>query len=332
MKILITGASGFIGSALIDRLANRREVEPWGATRYAAPPDVAHKRCHWIKVNWDDARSVCEMARGKDIVFHIAGEITARHWSQFHRSNVANTEQLFRACLKEKVQKFVFMSSISAAGPLRDAAVLDESMRPCPNGLYGLSKLKAEKRLTELKENSNIQLYLIRAPVVYGPGQNPLFSKILKKALGGKLFFIGKGNNLRSLCFIENLVDIFERIALEQINAEGLYYVADKEIFSMNEFADIISRIAGIRIKIKRLPKFLSIINDSLHCLLMVLGVHSPELFAVKAMYSNVACKIEKASRLLAYNPRYSLFDGLKITIDWLEKINSANTQSKDSP
>lgn len=318
MTILVTGASGFIGKSLVKRLSCTHDV--FAASREDTGDGQEVGGCQYVKINWDDPKSLDRIAKGAETVFHLAALICGRFSWEFYKVNVTNTVRLFEACLRQGVKRFVYLSSILAAGPTRQASVLDETTTPCPSGLYGRSKLIAERRLGELGREADIELYTIRSPMVYGAGQNALFSRFFRMALSGGAIVFGNGKNLRSFCYLENLLDALEQIATMPRGSGGLYYIADKEICSTEEFANLIARIGCAPIAIRRIQSIFASTGNFLYSTLANLGIHSVGLSAIKSLSSHLACRIDKAERALSYKPRFSLEEGLRKTIEWLKQ------------
>lgn len=317
MKILVTGATGFIGRALVKRLAGKHEI--YAATRDEQvsfgqeQPLIEH-----IHVKWNDHISLENAVRGKDVVFHLAGEMFERFWSDFYAANVENTLSLLKACAKASVPKVIFLSSISAGGPSSKYSILNEECEPEPNGLYGKSKLMAEREFERFAYRNGTEVYVIRSPIVYGPSQNVFFSAFLKRVLSGKVTIIGDGKNLRSFCFIENLTDIFERILTLPNGLGGTYYIADEEVFTVNEFVNLVGELGKVKVDILRLPRWISQWTAILYHGLALLGINLTSLFIIRSSTENFACSIDKAKATLGFRPPFSLREGLKVTLEWL--------------
>lgn len=317
MKVLITGITGFVGQCFGKRILNKHEVSGLIRKSFNSPEPLAGIK--YYPVDWDNEETLRKAVRGNSIVFHMAGAIYNFFWKDFYNANVLNTQRLFKICIEEGVKKFVFLSSYSAAGPVRGQRIIHEQLLPTPNGLYGKSKLMAEQELMRMNASAHMDLFIIRAPLIYGHGQNIYFTTFLKQLLRGKITLLGNGDNLRSFCFIENLLDVFENILENKATISGLYFIADKEVVTVNEFIAIISEIINIAIKVRKLPRIIADASSLIYDLLAVFGINFTALFILRSTNENIACDITNARKRLNYEPQYSLHDGIKHTLNTLK-------------
>lgn len=154
MTIAITGATGFVGQAVLDA-AERQDVRLRALTR--KPPDAARGDVTWIGGSLSDASSLAELVRGAETVIHIAGLTNTPHPAQFEIANVTGTQNLLDAAREAGVKRFVFVSSLSA----REARL----------SAYGASKARAEA----LVAASGFDWTIVRPPAVYGPRDRDMF-------------------------------------------------------------------------------------------------------------------------------------------------------------
>jgi len=318
MKILVTGATGFVGRALIKQLSGKHDI--YGLTRKKNITLDHESQFQSLFVDWNRNDTIDAAVSGKDIVFHFAGEMFGRFWHDFYVGNVLNTKRIFEACLHRNVKAFVYLSSISAGGPSKAHRILDETIPPEPNGLYGKSKLLAEKELQKMGRGSNIKVYIIRAPLIYGPGQSKYFSHFLSKILSGHISVVGNARCVRSLCFIDNLVNFFDLLLTKHTHIGGLFYVSDQEIITVDELIHLVGEIANVPVKKNCLPNYIATFCDRLYFILSLLQINLVSLFVLRSSCQNISCTIEKAKADLNYQPRYTMREGLKITIDWFRK------------
>lgn len=175
-KILITGASGFIGSFIVEE-ALRRELEVWAAVRPTSSRKyLQDTRIRFIELDFGSEEKLTEQLRGHDFdyIVHAAGATKCLHREDFFRTNTEGTKHLVRAILRLSmpIEKFVYISSLSVFGPICEQQPyreILESDTPHPNTAYGESKLQAEKWLEnigkrreergERRENTNIKVY-----------------------------------------------------------------------------------------------------------------------------------------------------------------------------
>lgn len=228
MKILLTGSSGFIGSYLVKELKRRKIPFNTLSLRGLSKKFPDHKKI------------IQSHLLNTDVVIHLAGlahqkgKINA-DLNLFSRINTDKTEFIANESLKAGVKSFVFLSSIAVYGILDSQKALDENISCKPINAYGISKFSAEKKLYLLSKKSNMKIYIIRPPIVYGPKDKGNFLKLLQLISFAYLLPFGALKNKRSLIFIGNLVDALITVALSQNVRPGVYLVSDNESLALND-------------------------------------------------------------------------------------------------
>ena len=187
MKILITGASGFIGSFIVEE-ALRRGFETWAAVRGSSSRQfLTDERIHFIELNLSSEEQLCEQLKDHqfDYVVHAAGVTKCLNKADFHRINTEGTQHLVRAiiALKMPLRRFVYISSLSIMGAIREQqpyTEILESDEARPNTAYGRSKLEAEQWLADLPSctgggGGGFPYVILRPTGVYGPRERDYF-------------------------------------------------------------------------------------------------------------------------------------------------------------
>ena len=180
MKILITGASGFIGSFIVEE-ALRRGFETWAAIRRSSSREwLQDERIHFIELNLSSKAQLVAQLRGQDFdyVVHAAGVTKCLNKADFHRINTEGTKNLAEALLEVgmPLKRFVFVSSLSIFGAIKEQQpyeAIRESDTPQPNTEYGRSKLAAEQFLASL--GARLPYIILRPTGVYGPREKDYF-------------------------------------------------------------------------------------------------------------------------------------------------------------
>ena len=310
MRILVTGASGFIGKALCRELLARahtvraavRETDPSAAAevQQIPVPDIAAEF---------DRRA---LVGGVDAVVHLAAIAhRAVSDSELRRVNIDAAVRLAEAAAGT-VRRFVFLSSVKVHGEDSGAGAYGETEALRPEDSYGRSKLEAERALTELAARSGMELVLIRPPLVYGPRVKANFLRLLRWVDSGVPLPLAMVRNRRSLIYLGNLVDAIARCA-EHPAAQGPYLVSDKEVVSTPE---LVSRIARALERPARLV-------PAPQALLRIAGMIAGRRDEIRRLTGNLAVDSSRARRLLAWQPPYALDEGLADTARWFRSRRS---------
>lgn len=249
--IVVTGASGFVGSALARRLsADGRQVMPLArepgdlegapALRLVGVGDLA------ARSDWSD------LLRGASSVVHCAARVhvmqdrAADPLAAFRQLNVGLTESLARAAAAAGVRRFVFLSSIKVNGestaPGRPFTASDA---PAPLDPYGVSKYEAEQSLWRIAAQSGLEVVVVRPPLVYGPGVRANFLTMMRWVRAGVPLPLGAIDNRRSLVALDNLVDLLVACLDRPAAAGGTFLVSDGEDLSTTDLLRRLGRAMG---------------------------------------------------------------------------------------
>ena len=245
-KVLITGATGFIGSHLAEELARRGCRVSCLVRRASKVKELERLPVRLVAGDYLDPGSLEEAIRGQDAIFHLAALLNGRNWQDFYRANTLSTQNLVEACLKAGpgLKSFVFVSSISAVGPSEGGRRLDEEA-PCrPISLYGRSKLAAEQAVKSA--GHGLPWIIIRPPNVLGPRQKELLQAI-NLVRRGIMPVVGNGQLQTSLCDVEDLVRALI-LAAERPEALGQsYLVTDGRDYAWRDITLAVAQELGLR-------------------------------------------------------------------------------------
>lgn len=239
MKVLVTGANGFVGSALIRRLVAGGSVEVVAASRRTPLEHLdgaTYVRVGELSSSTDWASALAEV----DCVVHVAARVHVMDDScpdpleEFRRVNVAGTTRLARECVNAGVRRFVYVSSVKVHGEM---TLPEEPLTPAspfsPADPYGISKAEAEIQLQAITAESGLELVIVRPPLVYGPGVAANFAALMRWTLRGiPLPFGSITENRRSLVFVENLVDFIAHCLEHPQAANRAFLVSDGDDLS----------------------------------------------------------------------------------------------------
>jgi nucleoside-diphosphate-sugar epimerase len=322
MKTLVTGATGFIGRHLVKALYEKGRAIKCLVRKTSQTSFLEQLGVELVYGALEDKDSLTKALHETDIIYHAAGEVFALEAENYFMVNVAGVKNLLEACSNGSVRKFIHFSSSSATGPnpVRDIPVNEDSPC-CPITPYGKSKLDGERLIREFSRQFNVPTVIIRPPLVYGPGvsQSSRVLMFLKLIYKGVFRIIGSGNNLVSLCNIDNLIHGLLLAEREQ-QAEGqIYFIADTRPYTVNEIAETIAREEGKTLPLPHMPFWVAnMLSIGLSFPSKLFGFTSPlTRNTVKELKNNWFVDIKKAQLELGYQPIVEFEDGVKKTVDW---------------
>lgn len=207
-KILVTGANGFVGSALCATLAER-DISYTAALRSkgGGAHDVAVGDLNAM-TDWSHALDGCDSVVHLAARVHVMHDTSSNPLTAFRLVNVDATMNLARQAVAAGVKRFVFVSSIKVNGEATTDRPFTAFDRPAPDDPYGQSKLEAETALQELARQTGLELVIVRPPLVYGPGVRANFHSLMKLVSLGLPLPLGAVGNRRSMVALDNLVDL----------------------------------------------------------------------------------------------------------------------------
>lgn len=307
MRMLITGAAGFIGSHLAERLAGLGHSVV-GLDNYAAYYAAELKKLNTAALgNWGIAvhkidlrapEGLDQLAPDFDYIFHLAaqpGISTDCTFEDYLSNNVIGTKNLLDFALRcSNLKLFVNIATSSVYGV---QASFDEEKVPEPVSFYGVTKLAAEELILAASREHQLKACSLRLYSVYGPRERPekLYSKLIAAAFSGEAFplYKGSGAHLRSFTYVQDIIDgIVSVIGRETAVESQIINIGTEEEHTTQEGIDAIEKITGRTIKIQSVePRP----GDQLR-------THAV---------------IGKARRLLGYDPKTTLEDGLRAQVDW---------------
>ena len=318
MKALVTGATGFTGSALCERLIR----DGWDVSAFVRASsntaEIEKLGVHCIENDIRDAGSVRESFPDVDVVFHIAAAYRAEHadHTEFQRVNVDATRHLLEEALRRGVPRFVHCSTVGVQGEIEDPPAA-EDYRFKPGDHYQESKLEGEKVAIEFVDRG-LNVSVVRPVGIYGPGDTR-FLKLIRPVAKGYFIMIGSGKSLYHMTYIDDLVQGFILAATRDEAIGEVFTIGGEEYTTLNELVDRIADSLGVKRRRIHIPLkpvlWASIICDKV-C--RSIGV-SPPLYPrrVEFFLLDRAFSINKARRMLGYEPSVPLEEGVRRTADW---------------
>ena len=308
--IVVTGGSGFIGSALLAALRHMR-IPATGTSRQ--PHD---RRSNLVAVGNIDGETAWDGAlKGVKVVVHLAARVhvmsdTSGALDEYRRTNVAGTARLAEQAVASGAERFVFVSSIKVNGETTHGTPFSETDAARPVGPYAVSKYEAEAVLRAIAASSGLEVVIVRPPLVYGPGVKANVLRLLRAVDRGIPLPLARVDNRRSLIGIGNLVDFLVQCALRPEAAGETFLVSDGEDIST---AELVRRIGHA---MDRAPRLWPVPVWALAAGARMLGQRS--LF--ESLCGSLQVDIRRAREVLGWQPIRSLDEGLAETVRWYQR------------
>lgn len=317
-KVLVTGATGFTGGYLCKRLVKGGEqvvafVRASSKTKQLEDIGV---ECRVVDIR--DPKSVNDNFHGIDRVYHIAAAWRSEHAdrNEFHRVNVEATRNLLEAAKAADIKMFVHCSTVGVQGDINDPPA-DEEYRFQPGDHYQETKLEGEL-LARDYFSKGLRGAVFRPVGIYGPGDTR-FLKLFRPVKKGTFVMIGSGKTLYHMTYIDDLIDGIILVGTRENALGEVFTLAGGEYTTLGELVNAIADALKKPHPKWRIP-FYPVLLASIVCdrVCRTLGIE-PFLYPrrVEFFYKDRAFDISKAKRLLGYQPKVSLEEGLKKTADW---------------
>jgi nucleoside-diphosphate-sugar epimerase len=323
-KLLITGASGFLGYHLIEA-ALLQEYEVYAGVRKSSlTKHLVNDRVTLVEMDLSDTSSLKNMLEQYGIthIIHAAALTKAKTESDYNFANALLTRNLAIAATEAHtgIKKFVFISSLAAMGPSANGEPVKEDDMPRPLTWYGKSKLLAEKYLREI---NNLPFIGLRPTAVYGPREKDLLL-LIKSVNKGIEVYIGGGEQKLSFVYVKDLATLSVKSLSSKIIGE-FYNISDGKVYNRYAFADAAKKETHKKTIRLQLPlaliKTMAAAMDALY----KKSRNTPVLNKDKVKEltaTDWSCSITKSQRDLDYLPSYDLESGMAETVQWYKANN----------
>lgn len=315
MKICITGASGFIGRKLCKTLVEKklsivavsRDNKNLNIDK-SKNIDIVELKDINKNNNWS------EILNGVECIVHCAGRahvqdnINKDTLEQYRKLNLYGTENLFNQAIKNGVRKFIFISSIRVNGTFTEnGRKFTYKDKPNPSENYALSKYEAENVLLTKSIGSNIEVVVIRSPLVYGPGVKGNFLRLLDLVSSNIPLPVGNIKNLRSFIGLENLVDFIICCIFDQKANGKIFLISDDEYISTPKLIERISSSLGKKKLIMPVPIYF----------LSTFAYFFGKMKEYDRLVNSLQVDIEYTKKTLDWKPLIKMEEELEKTAEW---------------
>ena len=316
MKVLVTGASGFVGSALC-RNFMEQGMTTIGVVRHF-PENPLPGVDYQVVSGFSKSKFWKETLVGVDVVVHCAARAHVMYDSErdplavYREVNVEGTRNLAEQAASCGIKRFIYISSIKVNGEETNERPFKADDIPDPEDSYGISKWEAEQVLQKIGCNSEMEIVIIRPPLVYGPEVRANFLKLMKLVKSGLPLPFGAINNSRSFVAVDNLVDLILICLHHPAAINQTFLVSDGDDLSTTELLRRTAKACGKPSRLIPIPVFL------LRTAALLLGKAD---FAQR-LCGSLQIDISKAKQLLGWTPKVSVDEALLKTTKYFLKKN----------
>jgi nucleoside-diphosphate-sugar epimerase len=317
MKILITGANGFVGSALCQHLAQQGHIVT-ALMRTASTRLLSNKeqtteviyRPEPVFGDFLDTSLLPSLLQGTQTLVHTAArvhqvqEMASNPLATYRAVNTQGTMQLAQAAAQAGVKRFVFLSSVKVNGEFTAPGQPFTASQAAPQDPYGISKWEAEQGLWQIAKQTGLEVVIIRPPLVYGPGVKANFLTMMRWLMRGIPLPLGAIHNQRSLVALSNLISLIETCLMHSAAAGQTFMASDQRDLSTTELLRLLGDALGKPARLLPVPQ--SLLEGGLK-LIGKAGM-------VQRLCGSLAVDAMPATQLLGWRPVVTVEQGLKTT------------------
>lgn len=319
MKVALTGASGYTGGHILKHLLARGDAVKALVREASVTRELRASGAEIVTGRLGNAEDAQRLVEGCDAVMHVAAVYrTAGHPDSYYREvNVEGTRRLLEAALAAGARRFVHTSTVGVHGDVKNPPI-DETGPIAPSDIYQETKAEADALAREFGRTHGLEVAIVRPAAIYGPGEARLL-KVFKGIARGRYAVVGTGRPHYHLVYIDDLVDGFLR-ALDRPEAAGeTFIIAGPRSISQDELAREVAKATSGSVWPFHIPAWpIQRLGDLVEAICVPLGIEPPiHRRRVDFWVKNRSFSIDKARRLLGYEPRVDVVEGIARTARW---------------
>lgn len=318
MRILVTGAKGFVGSALCDYLHKEGHDVCRAVRNHDGLPNT-------VEINESTSHEkVYEALCGVECIVHLAGrahflgKVNPVKKISYKETNVEFTKRMALLAHKAGVQRFVFVSSIKVCGEESQRGPFTERAIPSPIDIYAISKWEAEQGLRQIEKETGLEVVIVRPPLVYGEGVKANFLRLLSAVKNGMPLPFAWLTNKRSFIYLQNLVTALSACALSPSARGETFHVADNESLTPRDLVTALAHAMGRQARVFPCPLWV----------LRGLGKVTGRQQQIGSLVNDLEIDSSHIRSLLRWSPTVSFEQGIQKTADWFLHRDEINLQS----
>lgn len=335
---MVTGATGCVGSALVDQLvAAGHQVNILVRSSSDVLPFQSHPNVRVFVGDLFHQVTLNQATVGAESVFHLAAKVHSHpkfreEKEEVFRVNVEGTKNLLAACTANKVARFVFFSTVAV---MADQPEPSDENTPCaPTTPYAQSKYEAEGVVLQHQREHGLFVSILRLPLVYGPRDRGNVGRLIEAILRKRYFIIGSGKNIKTVLYSENAAAAALHVIKFERAKGQVYIVSDAATLNLTEISQAIAEEVGVALPRPHIPRVLALGLGTICDWVKRVGGPSLPVSCdrVEKLTSHVHCISEKIKRELDFHPPISFQEGLSRTTKWHKIMREENLASAVPP
>jgi nucleoside-diphosphate-sugar epimerase len=329
MDSLVTGATGFLGGALVENLLERGETVRCLVRRGSDSSLLKERSVELVEGDLRDYDSTLAATRGVDRVYHCAAAvgIGTVPRSEYYAVNRDGSRNVVRACEEAGVGVLVHASTQSVTFDFKERVHAGEDTPSYPSRFkdpYSESKAMGEREVLEAGRDGGVRTVSIRPTFIWGAGDTLMLPTLAKMARRNQLFLIGGGRSMISPSHVENVCDSMILVAEREGVSGEAFLVTDDEDIAVGDFTRRMIEAVGLPAPTKSIPYraafAIAAIVEKLHELPWIEKPPSMSRYGVAIMGLNLTFSCEKAKQILGYRPRVSMEEGMRRLTEWVQE------------